>query len=143
MIVVGWNGVNASTTKLEIQHYTSRPEPVILLCSSSLLSLAIFVQSLNTFDIRYLHEEGGMSLEQTNFDGKRPLHDAAQFCQLTCVKYLIGQGNACNFPSFPPSIEPLLCQIKMLHETRMAFSFWTFLAVIRCSVFALQLRNVQ
>lgn len=33
-----------------------------------------------------------MSLEQTNLDGKRPLHDAAQFSKLECVKYLVGQG---------------------------------------------------
>lgn len=33
-----------------------------------------------------------MSLEQTNLDGKRPLHDAAQFEQLDCVKYLLRKG---------------------------------------------------
>lgn len=33
-----------------------------------------------------------MSLEQANFDGKRPLHDAAQFSQFKCVEYLISQG---------------------------------------------------
>ncbi|XP_032777373.2 ankyrin repeat domain-containing protein 16 isoform X2 [Daphnia magna] len=42
--------------------------------------------------LKYLHEEGGMSLEQANFDGKRPLHDAAQFSQFKCVEYLISQG---------------------------------------------------
>ena len=41
---------------------------------------------------RFLHNECGMSLEQTNFDGKRPLHDAAQFSRLECLKYLIQQG---------------------------------------------------
>lgn len=33
-----------------------------------------------------------MTLEKTNLDGKRPLHEAAQFSQLKCVQYLVEQG---------------------------------------------------
>lgn len=46
----------------------------------------------NFHKYRYLYEDGGMSLNQTNADGKRPLHDAAQFSHLNCVQYLIQQG---------------------------------------------------
>lgn len=41
---------------------------------------------------RYLHEEGNMTLEKTNLEGKRALHEAAQSGQLECVEYLVKQG---------------------------------------------------
>lgn len=42
--------------------------------------------------LKYLHNDCGMGLEQTNFDGKRPLHNAAQFSHFDCLQYLIDQG---------------------------------------------------
>lgn len=47
---------------------------------------------LSKFIYRFLHENLKMNLEQTNFDGKRPLHDAAQFSHLDCVEYLLNNG---------------------------------------------------
>jgi hypothetical protein len=41
--------------------------------------------------LRYLHEEHGLALELSNLDGKRPLHEAAQFGHLDTVKYLVSK----------------------------------------------------
>lgn len=39
-----------------------------------------------------LHEQYGLQLEVSNFDGKRPLHEAAQNEHVKCAQYLIEQG---------------------------------------------------
>lgn len=42
--------------------------------------------------LTYLKDECGASLEVANHDGKRPLHEAAQFGRVDCVSYLIQAG---------------------------------------------------
>ena len=38
-----------------------------------------------------LHRDFGLNLEQQNYDGKRPLHDASQYGCLDCVKYILSK----------------------------------------------------
>ena len=42
--------------------------------------------------LKYLHETCELSLELSNFDGKRPLHEAAQFGHVDCLRYLLTRG---------------------------------------------------
>lgn len=39
-----------------------------------------------------MNSEGGVDLQISNYEGKKPLHEAAQFGQLECVNFLLQNG---------------------------------------------------
>ena len=41
--------------------------------------------------VEWLHKEHGSDLEIANLDGKRPLHEAAQYGEMACLVYLLDQ----------------------------------------------------
>lgn len=44
--------------------------------------------------IQWLHETGDIKVDQTNFDGKTPLHEASQNGHVGCIEYLLSRGAA-------------------------------------------------
>ena len=42
--------------------------------------------------LQWIKEDLGLNLEQSNFGGKHPLHEAAQNGHLDCVRYVLSQG---------------------------------------------------
>uniref|UniRef100_A0A224YT37 Alpha-latrotoxin n=1 Tax=Rhipicephalus zambeziensis TaxID=60191 RepID=A0A224YT37_9ACAR len=59
-------------------------------CGDTLAHVACRCGSLNI--LRFLCEEVKCLLESQNYDGKRPLHEAAQLSRLDIVQFLIDQG---------------------------------------------------
>ena len=46
--------------------------------------------------VQWLHKTCSFDLQQGNFDGKRPIHEAAHFGHLECLKYLVQCGVSVN-----------------------------------------------
>lgn len=46
--------------------------------------------------LQWLHEHAHLQLERTNFEGKAAIHEAAQFGELECLRYLIRNGVSIN-----------------------------------------------